>query len=216
MLIDFIIEIAGSMIQRFVLLEEKIWEWWNIANYLISHYKGKYRIKCEYDKTLNQFPRKLDGTYEDIDCYIDCYNNIKIFYFGKSTLEAYIPSKGRGHNIIKAIEDELGKGIIYNKEENDSEVLFHFKAKDMHKLEKYLKPKTSGSNISPFSSKNLPKNKFYKIPDEDLINYKNIVENIEQNQIIVLSHITNSYLKTLVMKNNTWEDIKADMALKGL
>ena len=187
-----------------------------MANYLISHYKGKYRIKCEYDKTINQFPRKLDGSYEDIECYIDCYNNIKIFYFGKATLEAYIPSKGRGHNIINAIENELGKEIIYNKEENDSEILFHFKAKDMDKLEKYLKPKTSGANISPFSSRNLPKNKTYIIPDKDLILYKMIIENIGKNQIIVLSHITNSYLKTLVTKRNTWENIKADMALKCL
>ena len=187
-----------------------------MANYLISHYKGKYRIKCEYDKTINQFPRKLDGTYEDIDCYIDCYNNIKIFYFGKSTLEAYIPSKGRGHNIVKLIEDDLGKEVIYNKEENDSEVLFHFKAKDMSKIEKYLRPKTSGSSISPFSSKNLPKNKLYKIPDEDLVYYRNIVEKIGRKQIIALSHITNSYLKFLITKTTTWEDIKADMALKGL
>lgn len=110
----------------------------------------------------------------------------------------------------------MGKEIIYNKEENDSEVFFHFKAKDMLKLEKYLKPKTSGSNISPFSSKNLPKNKFYKISDEDLIYYRNIVEKIGRKQIIALSHITNSYLKTLITKKTTWEDIKADMALNGL
>lgn len=86
----------------------------------------------------------------------------------------------------------------------------------MDKLEKYLKPKTSGANISPFSSRNLPKNKMYIIPDKDLILYKMIIENIGKNQIIVLSHITNSYLKTLVTKRNTWENIKADMALKGL
>lgn len=183
---------------------------------MISHYKGKYRIKCEYDKTLNQFPRKLDGTYEDIDCYIDCYNNIKIFYYGKSTLEAYIPSKVRGHNLIKIIEEELGQDVVYNKEENDSEVLFQFKAKYMKDLEKYLKPKTNGANISPFSTKNLPKNKAYRIPNEDLVSYKNIIENIEQKQIITLTHITNQYLKSLVTKRNTWEEIKADMALKGL
>ena len=42
-----------------------------ISNYLMTHYKGTYRIKCEYDLSKNQFARKLDGTYEDIDCYID-------------------------------------------------------------------------------------------------------------------------------------------------
>lgn len=183
---------------------------------MISHFKGQYRIKCDYDKTSNQFIRKLDGTYEDIDCYIDCYNNVRIFYYGKSILEAYIPSKIRGHNLIKTIEEELGQDIIYNKEENDAEVLFQFKAKYMKNLEKYLRPKTGGSNISPFSSKNLPKNKAYKIPDKDLVTYKSIIENIGQERIITLTHMTQSYLKSLVTKKNTWEDIKADMALKGL
>lgn len=86
----------------------------------------------------------------------------------------------------------------------------------MKDLEKYLKPKTSGSNISPFSSKNLPKNKGYKIPDEDLTVYKSIIGNIGQKQIIALTHMINNYLKSLVTKRNTWEDIKADMARKGL
>lgn len=187
-----------------------------ISNYLISHYKGKYRIKCEYDQSLNMFARKLDGTYEDIDCYIDCHKNIKIFYYGKSILEAYIPSIGRGNNLIKSIIEEFGNDIIFNICKTDREVLFRFKTKDMDKVEKYLKPKTIGSNISPFSSKNLPKNKDYKIPDEDLKLYEDIVGGISKNRMVELSYNTNSYLKSLITKRNTWKDIKADMALKGL
>ncbi len=187
-----------------------------MSNYLISHYKGKYRVRCEYDKETKQFPRKLNGTFEDIDCYIDCYNNIRIFYFGKSVLEAYIPSLTRGHNIIKSVTEELGDGVIFHESENSSEVIFHFKAGDMGRLEKYLKPKTSGANISPFSSKNLPKNKGYNIPDMDLVPYKRILEKIGQNRMIELTHITNSYLKSLTTKKLTWEDIKCDMARKGL
>lgn len=181
----------------------------------MSHYKGKYRIKCEWDKATNQFPRKLDGTYEDIDCYIDCYKNIKIYYYGRSVLEVYIPSIIRGNNIIKAINDELGN-IIFDIQRTDTEVLFKFKTKDIDALEKYLKPKTSGSSISPFSSKNLPKNKEYKIPDEELLSYKNIIEKIGRKRILDISHKTKDYLKFLATKNNTWDDIKADMALKGL
>lgn len=188
----------------------------NISNYLISHYKGRYRIKSEYDKNTNQFPRKLDGTFEDIDCYIDCYKNIRIFYYGKSILDVYIPSLIRGHNTIKQIYEELGKNVIFNIRENDSEVMFCFKACDMDIMEKYLKPKTCGANISPFSSKNLPKNKAYKIPDSELNTYKQIIGNLEQKQIIELTHTTMNYLKSLIRKNNTWEDIKGDMALKGL
>lgn len=186
-------------------------------NYLIKNYKGKYRLKTPYDLRTHQFPRelKLNGQFADGDVYIDCYNKIQIFHYGHSILEAYIPSIGRGHNIIKAIESELGKDIILKIEETDEEVLFQFHSKYMEQLEKYLKPKTNGANISPFSSKNLPKSK-YIIPDKDLEEYKKIVENIPQNQLITIIHSTNNFLKKLVTKNNTWENIKSDMALKGI
>lgn len=187
-----------------------------MANYLISHYKGKYRIKCEYDKHKNQFPRKIDGTFEDGDCYIDCYKNIKVFHYGNKILEAYFPSLMRGKNIIKAIQEEYGNDVIFSIKETDSELYFRFHANDMDRLEKYLKPKTNGADISPFSSKNLPKNKEYKIPDEDFVEYKNIIEKIGQKRIIELTHMTSNYLKSLVTKKNTWENIKADMSLKGL
>ena len=188
----------------------------NIANYLVSHYKGVYRIKAPYD-SKNQFPRKLNGTFEDIDCYIDCQFGNKIFYYGRNKLHAYIPSIGRGRNIIKHINENFGSEIIFNIEETDEEVLFLFSTKDADKIIPLLKPKTSGANISPFSSKNLPKNKNYKIPDdENLIAYKNIVAKIPPERILTLTHTTNNFIKSLVTKKNTWEDIKADMALKGL
>ena len=187
-----------------------------MANYLITHYKGKYRIKCEYDKKTNQFSRKLDGTYEDVDCYIDCHKNIRIFYYGKSILEAYVPSVGRGNNIVRQIQDEFGAGTVFNVTRTDSEILFQFKASNIDKLEKYLKPKTSGAHISPFSSKNLPKNRSYSIPDKELMAYKDIVEKLGKNRIIELTHMTNNYLKSLATKRKKWDDIKAEMALMGL
>lgn len=186
-----------------------------MANYLMTHYKGKYRLKAPYDLKTKQFPREESGLFSDNDVYIDCYNNIQIFSYGHGILNCYIPSIGRGHNILKTIKEEIGEDIILHTEETDSEVLFRFHAKHMDKLEKYLKPKTSGANISPFSTKNLPKSK-YSIPDEDLNTYKKLIENIPQNQIIALVHISKNFLQSLTTKKNTYEDIKADMALKGL
>ena len=105
--------------------------------------------------------------------------------------------------------------LILNIEETDSEVLFKFHSKYMEQLEPYLKPKTSGADISPFSSRNLPKSK-YNIPDEDLVIYKEIVSKIPKNELISIVHTTKKFLEVYAKKNLKGVDIKADMALKGL
>ena len=105
---------------------------------------------------------------------------------------------------ISIIDKELfnkelnNNSIIWNVVETDSEVLFRFNSKHMDALEKYLKPKTSGANISPFSSKNLPKNKNYKIPDEEFVTYKNIVDKIPQERILILTHMTNKFINNKI------------------
>lgn len=182
-----------------------------MANYLVSNYKGVYRLKTSMDERTKKFPREYTGQFADNDIYIDCQNNIKIFHYGNRTLQAYIPSIIRGNNIIKSIDN----GIVFDVEKTDSEVLFKFNSKHMLSLEPYLKPKKNGSGISPFSSKNLSKTK-YIIPDKDLVKYKSIVENIPQKQLVALAHTTNNFLKTLESKSFSWGDIKDDMILKGL
>lgn len=182
----------------------------------MQHYKGVYRLKTPIDLDTKNFPREYTGQFADNDIYIDCQHNIQISSWGRGILEAYVPSLIRGHNIVKAIKSEFGEDIIFDVKDTDSEVIFKFKANYMTDLKKYLKPKTSGANISPFSTRNLAKNKTYKIPDEELDQYKQIIAKIPKEHILSLTHTTNNYLKLLVSKKNTWEDIKADMVLKGL
>lgn len=173
-------------------------------------------MKTEPDQSTNTFPRKFNGNFNDIDVYIDCQNNNRVFSYGHEILQAYVPSLIRGHNIIKTISEQFGEEIIFDIEETDSEVLFKFNAKYDDKIIPLLKPRTSGSNISPFSSRNLPKNTSYKIPDEDLDSYKNIIAKIPRECMLTITHTTDSYIKSLVTKKNPIEKIKADMALKGL
>ena len=168
----------------------------------------------EIDTSTNDFPRKLNSTYEDVDCYISCQHDIRIYYYGNKLLQVYVPSLQRGNNIIKLIK-EIDSNIISNIHRTDSEVEFMFKYSDSDKVIPLLKPKISGSGISPFSSKNRPKSS-YIIPDEDLVVYKNIVQNIPQNELIHISHITNNFIKSLSTKKNPMDNIKADMKLKGL
>lgn len=118
----------------------------------------------------------------------------------------------RGRNIIKTIQ-QSDPSLIFGIEETDSEILFKFKYVNSDKVIPLLKPRTSGSQISPFSSKNLPKSNF-KIPDDKLTQYKQIVSKISPEKLLTLSRMTHSYLQTLVTKKNTWENIKSDMRLK--
>lgn len=97
----------------------------NIA-YLYDKFKGIYRLKVPIDSHTNDYCRKLNGTYEDVDMYIDCQFGNKVFHFGNSTLQAYIPSLIRGHNIVKTIQ-QSNPSIIFDISETDSEVLFKFK-----------------------------------------------------------------------------------------
>ena len=72
-------------------------------SYLIEKFKNKYRIKCPIDQSTNDYPKTLNNTNEDIDLYIDCSVNKKIYYYGNGILESYIPSIKTGRNIIKQI-----------------------------------------------------------------------------------------------------------------
>lgn len=172
-------------------------------------------MKCDYDLRTNDYNRKLNGTLEDMDIYVTCQYGNKVFHYGRDILQAYIPSLQRGHNIIKTIQ-QIEPNIIFNIEETDSEVLFRFKYVNSDKIIPLLKPKTNGANISPFSSKNLPKNKDFKIPEEELVTYKQIVQRVPKERILTLTHSTNDFIKSLATKKNPIENIKADMKLKGL
>ena len=78
--------------------------------FMMDKFKGIYRLRAPYDQTF-QFPRDMNGNFSDIDVYIDCANGTMISYFGRGKLEAFIPSLGRGRNIIKAIYSEFVKPI---------------------------------------------------------------------------------------------------------
>lgn len=82
--------------------------------FMMDKFKGKYRLQTEVDQITNDFPRDLNGTYSDHDIYIDCLSGTRIFYYGKGYLDAYIPSLGRGRNIIKAIYSDFIKPIEYS------------------------------------------------------------------------------------------------------
>lgn len=192
-----------------------------MASYLMK-YKGVYRILPELDVDTNDIPRDYNGEVADgyDDIYISCQHGNKIYVYGHIDntkpvwLVGYIPSIGRGHNVIKALKEN---GIEYiDHKETDEEVEFKFKAKDIEVVAELMKAKTAGADISPFSVKNLPKSDV-EIPTEEITRYKEITSVISKNDLLLIHRLTNSFLDDILQKGlrkttkNKKFDCKLDM-----
>jgi len=209
-----------------------------MANYLMR-YKGIYRLKAHIDQNTNDFPRDWNGLIDSDDVYIKCALGCQIYHYGHGVLVAYIPSIGRGHNILKALGQRLcnfdittiginykplydallKEGTIRHIMENDEEVEFRFHSKNIELIAEYLRPQTSGAGISPFSTKNLPKSD-YIIPADDLAAYKNLTKDIAQEDILIVPQITRRFIKNILSKSKQYrsKDVKVEMRksmLKG-
>ena len=185
-----------------------------MAHYLMK-YKGTYRILPVLDLEYHDIPRDINGNilHEDVELYIPCQYGSRIGEWGHDTngrmlLKAYIPSIGRGRNIKRAMDKE---GIPYtNYEETDAEVEFRFKPKDIEPIAKLMKARTGGANISPFSTKNLPKSNV-EIPSEEIKRYKDIIAKVEKEDLLIIHNITTSFLENILQKTIR----KSDKAFKN-
>ena len=205
-----------------------------MAKYLMK-YKGTYRLKAAIDQSTNDYPRDdsggIDPSFDDI--YIKCYGGAQIYHYGFSTLVAYIPSIGRGHNILKAIANDLGlpeyetyaelykaledEGTVRSIMENDKEIEFKFHARKLEYIALFLKPAIAGADISPFSTKNLPKCD-YPISEEDLAEYNAILDSMDSKDYLLVSRVTDAFLTNKLQKSKQYRtiDLKKDMKKKCL
>lgn len=222
--------------------------------YYLSKYVGKYRLKAEIDLRTNDFCRDKRGNLNNNDdIYITCAQGVRVYYYGHNVLEVYVPSTGKGRNIVRQICYENGIGNV-KKEENktdrdgkeivkisykepstfddltsklkkkdtlifdvfttDEEVTFKIKDDDFEKIVHILKPQESGAKISPFSTKNLPKDKGFSIPDDEMAKYKKITENVGKENALKLAQVIRTFTKDIVLEDGT--DVKKDMKMKGL
>lgn len=173
-----------------------------MSNYMMK-YKGSYRLLPVIDQSTNDFPRDSNGNIEDdLEIYVSCQNGNRIEYYGlndsrRAVLLAYVPSLGRGRNIKKALKKQ-GVDILFY-DESDEEVLFHFNATDIETVATLLKAKTSGTNISPMSKRNLPKVKL-ELPEEDMAAYKDIVDKVDKSDKLLIHRITTEFLDKVLAK----------------
>ena len=186
------------------------------ANGRIFHYGGN--VLQAYIPSIGTGRNIIKTIYANYINPSNCTREIKRYPVERNGEQSYIEKENIFITDYDIYESDLSlsSNIIFGLEETDSEVLFKFKYVDSDKIIPLMKPRTSGANISPFSSKNLPRNKDYKIPDEDFIIYKKIIENIPQNQLLSITHTTEKFIKSLSTKRNPIENIKADMKLNGL
>ena len=174
-----------------------------MSHYLMK-YKGTYRILPVLDEVYHDLPRDNSGNinHEEVELYIACQYGNKITEYGKDNsnrmvLRAYIPSIGRGRNIKKALDE---KNISYtNYLETDEEVEFRFKAKDIATIAELMKVKTGGADISPFSTKNLPKANV-EIPTAEIERYKAVVAEVQKGDLLIIHRITTDFLSSFLEK----------------
>lgn len=171
----------------------------------LTKYVGTYRVKAFYDLRTNDFPRDKDGhldpSFEDL--YIDCAHGNMIMHHSSRgaqvILVAYCFSKKRGNNIIKELGD-----IVLSSEEDDAEITFYFNASDIDKVAKVMGAKTYGKDISAFSKRNLPKER-YEINKTDMAVYRAIIDDIPANERIFISHWTNEFMVDYLQKTHQIE-----------
>lgn len=203
-----------------------------MSRYLMK-YKGIYRVLSHYDLNKNDFPRVKKGDSEIIDpsfdeLYIPCRSNGQIIHYNKDVLIAVFPTIGRYHNFIKWLYehrygDNTSSGIAYNDlidelckvdlivrvEETDKECFVYFKDKYMVIYAGYMGAKTSGKDISPFSTKNLRKSS-YQIPEEDDKRYKDIIA------LYSLPILVSKDTKEFLTKHYKKKDYKKEMKALGM
>ena len=170
-------------------------------NYLYENLMNKYRILVPIDQRTNDFPRNTKGSIDCNDYYISCRKTGKeiaqISWYNEQIMDCIVFTYNTGRKIVKKANEE--NISVFNVKEGDGEVYFRFDAKDMEWFTKKLGAMTQGKGTKPFSIKNLPKSD-YKIPEEDLSPYKEIISVVGEGDRLIISRLTDEFLKEKVEK----------------
>lgn len=140
---------------------------------------------------------------------------ITVINYEDSTVETILPERhvfmGNTYfygKIVSMFGSNLGK---------DKEIEFKFHARKLEYIALFLKPAIAGADISPFSTKNLPKCN-YPIPEEDLAEYNAILDSMDSKDYLLVSRVTDAFLTNKLQKSKQYRtiDLKKDMKKKCL
>ena len=183
-----------------------------MSRYLINKAKGKYRVYAPIDPKTNDFVKEFSGQYSDSDLYLQGLK-CQVYHYNHNILECWIDSIGRGNNIIKSLQEN--NIDIFDIVRTDAEVLFKFRIDSLDTIAPYLKLRTLGADISPWSSKNRPKKK-YEISSEDLKPYEEIIASIPITERLMISRLTQAFFRTKYKSKKAYETHKQNIKTSGL
>lgn len=163
----------------------------------IRHYEQN--ILLYYCPSIGRFRNILKKIYEDKIGNLDKFTTTNKFKDKEIT----------SYNYESIYKDLFDKQIILYIEEYENEGEFRFKTNLMDYIAELVKARTSGANISPLSTKNLPSAK-YNIPEEDLIKYRKIIEVLEKREMYLLAQWTKKFDEVIQSKKGKKYDINAE------
>lgn len=111
-----------------------------MSNYM-RKYVGTYRVIAEYNQATGDFPRDIDGEIDKSfdDMFITCIGGSQIYSYGRGVLVAYIPSLGRGRNVLKSLYqtqvgslDKFVKQVLQTKGANKGKIREEFDYEAMY------------------------------------------------------------------------------------
>ena len=181
--------------------------------YLLK-YVGKYRVLCDYNLDNPTCINSKEFKEQCNDLYIPCSKGvIKHTFIGDDILACcFYGSIGKFRNVVKEFKQN---NIECESEEVGIDGLIYFNAKDINRIAKIVKPRTSGKGISPFSLKNVPKEyrkakkKEFEVPDAELEKLKELTKNLTHVEKMQFSRrCGNEFLKILANKHDKCKDYK--------
>lgn len=150
----------------------------------MKNYVGTYRVVGQQD-VYGNFTENKDDTY------IPCAHKMQIFRFGENVLAIYIPTTQRANNIYKQcynyLTEECRNNLINEGIKNKkgvpfsdgAEAIIYFKEQYIKEVAEIVKAKTLGASITPFSVKNLSREKNTYVPP-NLELFEDLTNNISQ------------------------------------
>lgn len=187
-------------------------------DYYLRKYVGKYRVSTEIDQSTGDFCRDESGNYcNNNDIFIKCMKGTRIWYIGNGILQVYVPSIKRRNNILKKIDPKY----VFDIEQTDEETLFKVKDKDLENIIEYLEPQRNGASISPFSTKNLKRD---KQPFVDVVSkaqnavYEEIKASIAKDDKLLIGQWNRSFIADFLTQKlgMSIDDIKTDIKQKNM